>query len=65
MDATTALAQEIANLTQRAVPARVTATQELRRSNAAARHTDRRKAASRKGCRGKELQRALREQGYR
>jgi hypothetical protein len=49
---------------RRPVPARVVANLERARSNAAGHHTDRRRAASARGCRGKALRDALREHGY-
>jgi hypothetical protein len=43
----------------------VAAVQDFRRSSATARHTDRRREASRSACRGNGLRKALREHGYR
>lgn len=51
------------NMNRRPAPAHVIEIQELRRSSAAGRHCDKRREASRKGCRANSLRRALREQG--
>lgn len=52
------------NAHRRHVPARVREVQELRRSGAAGAHSDRRREAGRKGCRGNGKRAALREQAW-